>query len=302
MNPWWLGLDPAQASITCGEHTHRLRWEQGELRAVDHVDPEAERTLAALGGERCACVEVLDAWSLHAGDPRVLVLSSRGPADPLAARADWTAQLGAVAGPAAPATAPPPAAAPRRQFLRRPARRRATAAPARAWTGRPAPAAIGRAPLGTQSESELVALLGLGGGVQDRLVATVADHWARRFEHGDAALATARPTLEASMHGRLAAVLRAWLGRLDVEVELELIDAHGAPTLTEGAGVVRAELPFAWLAEVWSRGLGTVMGRFCLAASSLDGSAWELTTVGPDLGAPAPIVLERPPVGPRAAW
>jgi hypothetical protein len=310
VNPWWLGLDPAQATIACGEYAHRLRWEQGALRALDHDDPEGERALAALGGERCACVEVLDAWSRHAGDPRVLVLASRGPTDPLAAHAGWTAQLGTRPRVAAPAMAPPPAPAPRRQFLRLPSRRGASAAAAQAAASAsiaasapaaPAPPAatvrgLPTLPLATQSESELVALLGLGGGVQDRLVATVADAWARRLETGgvDVPVSAARATLHASMQGRLAAVLRPWLGRADIELELELIEAGGTPILTERVGVVRAELPFAWLAEVWSRGLATVMGRFCLAASTEDGSAWRLTTVGPDLGAPAPVVIQRP--------
>jgi hypothetical protein len=293
MNPWWLGLDPAQATITCGEHSHRLRWEKGALQAIDHEDPEAERALAALGGERCACMEVLDAWSHHEGDPRVLVLASRGPADPLAARADWTAQLGAPPVAAGPATAPPSAPAPRRQFLRRPARRRATAHGGTGYAPL-APRPLGQVPFGTQAESELIALLGLGGGVQDRLVATVAGAWAQRWEHGDPAVSATRPMLHASMHGRLCAVMRTWLGRVDIEVELDLIDAREAPTLTEIGGVIRAELPFAWLGDVWSRGLATVMGRLCLAASTADGRTWALTTVGPDLGSPAPVTIELP--------
>ena len=55
MNPWWLGLLAAQATVACGDDTHRLRWEHGALQALDHDDPEAELALSALGGERCAC-------------------------------------------------------------------------------------------------------------------------------------------------------------------------------------------------------------------------------------------------------
>ncbi|HWF49636.1 MAG TPA: hypothetical protein VG294_03235 [Solirubrobacteraceae bacterium] len=297
MNPWWLGLDPAQTTIACGEHAHRLRWEQGALRAIDHADPEAERALAALGGQRCRCVEVLDAWSRHDGDPRVLVLASRGPADPLDVRADWTAQLGTLPSIPAPAAAPGLPPAPRRQLLRLPARQRSVASSVPGWPGPPAhvaPPPTGRIPLGSPAESEVIALLGLGGGVPDRLVATVAAAWARQFEDADAALDGARATLHASMHGRLSAVLRAWLGRTAVEVELELIDARHAATLSERAGVIRAELPFAWLAEVWSRGLATIMGRFCLAAGTEDGRTWRLTTLGPDLGPPSMVKVELP--------
>ncbi|MHB1877427.1 MAG: hypothetical protein ACYCPF_21540, partial [Streptosporangiaceae bacterium] len=99
MTDWWAGLAPAQARLTCGGDQHRLAWREGELRALDHADPDAERTLAALGGERCACVEMLDAWYAHASDLRVLVLGSRGPSDPLAVPAD--AGTGAGGGPLA---------------------------------------------------------------------------------------------------------------------------------------------------------------------------------------------------------
>ncbi len=295
MNPWWSGLLPAQATVACGEHTHRLRWEEGALQALDHDDPEAERSLAALGGEPCTCVEVLDAWARHERDPRVLVLASRGLSDPLAAQADWTAQLGVPLGAVMPTMAPPSRMA-TRALLRRPARRRAIAALARTASSqvinRPVPP--GRLSLRTQAESELVALLGLGGGLQDRLVATVAAACAQRFEAPDSGLARARPQLHASMQGRVAAALRSWLGRTDLVVELDLIEDRRPPTLSETDGVVRAELPFGWLADVWSRGLSIVFGRFCLAARTEDGRAWALTTMGPDLGPPATVRVELP--------
>jgi hypothetical protein len=297
MNPWWSGLLPAQATVLCGEHSHRLRWQEGALHALDHDDLEAERALAALGGERCTCVDVLDAWARHADDPRVLVLASRGPSDPLAAQADWTAQLGTQAVPM-PTGVPRSRMAPR-SLLRLPSRRRAIAA--RGWTSyapivsRPGQT-VGLS-LRTPAESELVALLGLGGGLQDRLVANVAATWAQRFERPDSAVAAARPVLHASMQGRLAAAVRNWLGRADLEVELDLVASRHQPTLSECEGAVRAELPFAWLADVWSRGLSIVMGRFCLAASTEDGRAWKLMTVGPDFGLAAAVRVELPETG-----
>lgn len=294
MTPWWLGLPPAQATVACGEHAHGLRWEAGALRAIDHDDAESERTLAALGGQRCTCIDLLDAWARHDDDPRVLVLASRGPADPLAAQADWTVQLGGLQGAVMPTLTAPSRMAPR-QLLQRPARRRARAA-ARGSTGYAplGPSISGRVPLKTQSESELVALLGLGGGLQDRLVASVAAAWAPRFEQPDEALSRTQPALHASMQGRLSAALRSWLGEIDIEVELDLVLDRRRPSLTESAGVIRAELPFGWLAEVWSRGLAVVLGRFCLAARTENGRAWTLTTVGPDLGVPALVRVELP--------
>ena len=99
--------------------------------------PRRERALrrAGLGGEPCVCLEVLDAWARDAGDERVLVAASRGPADRIARR-EWNApddeeQAGWVGyGPS---------------------------------LGAPGPPADG-----------LAALLSLPGGLPDRLVATVA--------------------------------------------------------------------------------------------------------------------------------
>lgn len=297
MNPWWSGLHPAQTTLACGEHTHRLRWETGALHMLDHGDAESELALAALGGERCACVSMLEAWARHDSDMRVLVLASRGPADPLAAREDWTAQLGSVTASAVPSIGSP-ARASTRSLLRLPSRRRAMAARSSAVNvgtavGTQPPGARGLS-LRTQGESELVALLGLGGGLQDRLVATVAAAWAQRFEQPDAALRDALPQLQASMQGRLVAAMRAWIGRTDVDVELRLIEDRRPPTLTRSDEVIRAELPFAWLADVWSRGLAVVFGRFCLAANTQDGRTWTLSTVGPDLGPPAEVRIELP--------
>ena len=43
MTPWWLSLPEAQATIDCGEQTHRLRWQQGDLQAVE---PRGHRSRA----------------------------------------------------------------------------------------------------------------------------------------------------------------------------------------------------------------------------------------------------------------
>jgi hypothetical protein len=292
MSRWWLGLPPAQATLTCGEQTHRLRWEAGELKAIDHGDLEAESALAALGGQRCPCVEVVEAWARHDADPRVLVIASRGPGDQIAAQAGWTTQLPTPPRASAPA---PPSTSPQRVTNRLVFRRRrgTSVPPAPRGAGRyaPPPGAIS---LQSQAETELVALLGLGGGLQDRLVATVAASWAERLEHEDAGPNGALPALQASMQGRLSAAVRAWLGRADAPVELELIDPRRAPSLIEDGGVIRAELPFGWLPAVWSRGLAVVFGRFCLAAGTDDGREWTLSTVGPDLDSPAPMRVELP--------
>jgi hypothetical protein len=83
MSHWWTGIPAAEVTVLCGGNTHIVRWEAGELIAVDHGDPEREVTLAALAGETFPCLELLRTWSRRRDDPHVLTLASRGPTDPL---------------------------------------------------------------------------------------------------------------------------------------------------------------------------------------------------------------------------
>jgi hypothetical protein len=83
MTHWWAGIPPAEVTVPCGGDTHTVRWEAGELIAVDHGDPEGEATAAALAGESVPCLELLRTWSRRREDPHVLTLASRGPTDPL---------------------------------------------------------------------------------------------------------------------------------------------------------------------------------------------------------------------------
>lgn len=231
------------------------------LRAVDHDDPEGERVLSALGAERCTCLDVLDAWERHRGDPRVLVLACRGPADQFEEQPDGRSRRGYA----------------RVQFI----------------GSRPAPAPqISDA---ARAENDLTTLLRLGGGLQDRLVATVAAAWQERLGQPDDSLARVRPQLHAALHGRALATIRTWLGASGVELQLRMIDEAEQPQLVREHGMVRAELPFGWLAEVWAKGIATIWGRFCIAASTPDGQSWTLLTVGPDFGAPAPITVQLAP-------
>jgi hypothetical protein len=283
---WWLGLAPAQATVSCGGHEHRLRWEAGELAALDHGDVENERTLAALGGQRCTCVDLLEAWERHRDDLRVLVLATRGPTDPVVVQEDQSAQVGV----GRPQIVRAPGAVASRARVRQTGMSRMGRAVARqsGWT---AYGPSGRASKQAEAENELFALLSLGGGVPERLVATVAAAWRERLGQPDRALARAKPQLRAALHGRVFAAMRTWLGASGVESELKMIGESAEPRLISDGGVVRAELPFAWLVEVWAKDLATIWGRFCLSATTEDGRSWRLATVGPDLGPPAVVTL-----------
>jgi hypothetical protein len=142
-----------------------------------------------------------------------------------------------------------------------------------------------------RAENELLALLGLGGGLPDRLVATVAAAWKQRLDRSSRVPARSRAQLQAALHGRVFAVLRSWLGASGAESHLTMIGEKGKPKLVSDNGSVRAELPFGWLVNVWAPGLATIWGRFCLSARPEDDRTWRLLTVGPDLGSPSVVTL-----------
>jgi hypothetical protein len=292
MNPWWLGLAPAQTTVHCAGRHHQIRWDAGQLSALDHEDPEGERTLAALGGQRRPCIDLLDVWERHQNDARVLVLATRGPADQLAASDDDRyPHLGLAHGLAQPQVLQGPTGLARRRRGRgfssmgpQPA-----AIHAAGWTGS---AATGRISKAAQAESELIALLTLGGGLHNRLVATVAAAWRERLRQPDGAAARVRPQLQAALHGRVFDTIQRWLGGPALETHLRMIGEAEKPTLVAEDGVLRAQLPFAWLVDVWAKGIATIWGRFCLAATRVDAQTWRLLAVGPDLGPPAPITLQ----------
>jgi hypothetical protein len=79
MSHWWTGIPAAEVTVSCGGDTHTVRWEAGQLIALDHSDPDKEATLA---GEAVPGLELLRTWSRRRDDPHVLTLASRGPTDP----------------------------------------------------------------------------------------------------------------------------------------------------------------------------------------------------------------------------
>ncbi len=313
--PWWAGLAAAEARLDCGGKPHRLRWAAGQLTTPDHTDDlEGEQILSALGGQGFPCLDVLDLWAQHAADLRVLILASRGPADPLAPSAPL------------PSWPSPPFPPGRRGRVRR--------------AGTFSVLTHGR-PEGP--DDDLIRLFGLGGLLPDRLAATVIATWAERLRDpavagsavdgpagdgpagggptspdtssvgtsaavagaGGAAgagavtageLAAARPALHAALYGRAVTALRSWTGQRDLAVALTMIPEGQPPRLARDGDGMAAELPFGWLAEVWARGLAICWGRFCLAAASEpSGDGWVLSTVGLELDSPRPVTVSSPP-------
>jgi hypothetical protein len=70
---WWRGLREVEDRV----EGHTIRWADGELHLLAHPDPEAEAALAALGGERCACLDVHAAWQGQCDDPAILTIGRR---------------------------------------------------------------------------------------------------------------------------------------------------------------------------------------------------------------------------------
>jgi hypothetical protein len=316
--PWWAALPPAEAEVTCGAQTHRLLWEAGRLTASDHPDAEGELVLAALGGERSECIDLVESWGSRGDDLEVLAVGPRSADDELTITADEVAEMrgggGWVAyaplamrhrGAAAlrPRRLPRrlvsyggsgPVAARRRAVMAHRARGSAVFSssashgmfslgsgglrPTRHSSHRPHDEA-GRA---ATRRAELFSLLALGAEFQFRLSATVAAAWA---DGGSRAgeRAAGRPALVAALSGRLAPAAQSWLGIDPGQVEVDLHEGAGWGRLemSDGGGL-RGALSAAWLASVWAAGLAVTGGHLIVEVKEV---AWPEATV---LGVPGP--------------
>ena len=280
--PWWRALPAAETWVPCGDGTHPVRWADGQLSLPAHADPEAEAVLAALGGEKAACLEVADAWHRHSADLSVLAVGPRAPDDDVGVSWDDVQEfrenrLGS-------------------RYARRTGGRLAGRGGAwAAGAGRPMSRPMIRAGgmvggVGGVSPPpelerlrterlELLTLLALGPAFHLVLSGAVA----ASFAPGGSRAADGpdhRPELEVALTGRLALAAEAWLGVDPDLVDVRLPgraqdggqdgsdrDGWGELELT-GAGPgqrLHAALPVAWLATVWAPGLALV-GRHLVVA------------------------------------
>jgi len=269
-NPWWEGALPVEASIECGGAAHRLRWQDGKLRSVDHPDPGGERLLCSLGAPLPRCLRLVDLWRSHHTDVRALTLGSRAPDDqPGVELADLDRHT--------PEFRPPPS---RRE-----------------------PAGLagllpryfdlhGEARWGAWRES--LELLSIPATLQVRWAAGVAAHLLAALpamppapaavpavdlrvdpvvmttrELEQAADGIARAILDAALQGRAGRAVSRWAGP-GVPVAVTTVAATGAPRLERTGDGVQVALRHDWLTRVWGHDLAVTRGAFTLDATLTD--------------------------------
>jgi hypothetical protein len=281
-------FDAATATIDCSEQTHTIRWEAGELIAIDHGEAEGELALAALGGTNVACLDVLTSWRRHRHDHRLLSALTRGPGDVIppdddqrnpGGRAIYTLRRMRM-GRGAPAV---------RSRARMMGGGRSGQATFYAVGG----ARAGAAPLGMASppsadppsdDEQIETLARLGGTMPWRLAATVTAALLEPATSADTPSSSPTPALTASLFGRARTTLSTWYGDPSLHIDLEVIQPAETPHLeahpTHG---IRVALPLSWVADVWGRGLAVLAERFTLAVLETGPDRFVVDTIGHDL-------------------
>jgi hypothetical protein len=226
MSEWWIGIAAAQIIVPCTGEDHRVRCERGRVIACDHGDVDDERTLATLGATPYECIELVTAWERRRHDLRALVVGPRGGTDEIHVDPD-DPRSGGV----------------------RTSRRRHRGGGGRAVAYGASPAGGGSSERSRFSRptdadehdvSDLIALVGLGAGFGERLVATVAAEWTTRLREGRLEVAGALPHLHAALYGRVFAALRSWLAEPKLSLELEMTGVEHPRSLARVEGTVHA--------------------------------------------------------------
>lgn len=260
---WWVGVAPAEGEIDCDGATHRLRWADGGLHALDHADPEADRALVALGGERPACLQILDAWAQHSATPELVTLGRRPGEQGLGLAPVQVRSL-------YPVTV--------------------------SRTGRISRLAAQRLEARARRLDALSRLLALPAPFIDRLVLSVIASAAQRWDDEEFR-ADHGLRFGAALSARATPALRRFGDRLAVgPADTGVSPArpgYGEPVVAARLEpgqplVVSADLPLRWLSDVWGRGLSEPDGEFVLdvVSGAPDGSTFEV------------LVAEWEPAGP----
>jgi hypothetical protein len=290
---WWRAHRPTGIAIECSGEKHTLRWENGDLHTLDHGDPEGERVLASLGGERCACVEILDRWEKHRADLRVLTLASRGARDlilPTSAQAQRVRRTAlARGGRRVQAVAAPQLQRPSGWVGVGPPLHRVVSSHGGTTISSLVAAAKPWPTSELDSYDPLISVLSLGGGLPDRLVATVLATWSEKVADGD--YGDHRPELCIALFSRAKLAIQDWLGDGTASVVVEMIEPSATPGVRREEDLLVASLPFKWLSDIWARGVSMVLGRFAISLLERSDERERVLTLGADLSDPKPVTI-----------
>ena len=259
---WYDSLPAADTQVPCGSGSHTVRWEAGQLMLPSHPDAEAELVLAALGGDKPACVAVAETWARHTADLGVLATGPRCAADQVSVSREEIEQQRTGLAPILSSGVSGISVA-RSGAVPRPATRpglgshlASALAPGMAETVRR-----------QQHRLELLELLALGAAFQFRLSGAVCAAWAGPDRADERA--SRRPELAAALTGRFAPAAEEWLG---IDPDAVTVTPHegqgwGSVELTgRGEGRrLRGALPVGWLADVWACGLAVAAGHLVVA-------------------------------------
>jgi hypothetical protein len=272
---WFDSLPPCQAEVPCGESTHAIRWEAGELVLPSHPDADAELVLAALGGEKAGCVKLAEAWSRHKEDLTVLAIGPRGTDDPITV--DWDTVQAAETGTshAGWASAAGTGGVIAGRFPMRPGHGSQQLRRAMQTEMEQA----------RQRATDHLALLALGPGFSMRLAGHVAAAHAHQPE----------PAVTIAIEGRVAPLVEEWIG-LDPDQVLASVheDTGWGSIELAGQGAERRlniTLPPSWLSEVWACGLGLVARHLVVAVVQPGWPDIQVLALRTPAADPAPLTL-----------
>jgi hypothetical protein len=294
---WFLSLPPAEALVPCGGGTHPMRWQAGRLECLAHPDAEAERVLAALGGEKARCIQAAETWARHADDLDVLACGPRSVAD--AVTVDWDDEQHRASLFGLPPGLLPPAYRPR--------------GGSRAYRGTPQQKLAGRLPEDflrrVEARIEVLQLMALGPPFQFRFAGAVAAAWAAASRTDQRA--SRQPELTAALTGRAAPAVAGWTGVSPDSVIVTPMEPP-APSprswgsldvLGTGANrLVRASLPVGWLATVWACGLALVAGHLVVAVEEPGWPRARVLALPAPGAAPVPLDVTGTDSGPIPRW
>ena len=261
---WWEGHAPIDVGLLVGtgpaeRDVHRLRWAEGTMSALEHADLDSELALAALGGGRCLCLDVVSLWRHEEHGLDVLAAARRHPDEHIVVD-DYTVREADAA-------------------LRRWSQHRAAIVDQLRVAGDTAgitriEAVAAQAETAVRRRLGLVRLLALEPALVDRLQLTaLASAEVRWFDEGFRHANEDR--LAAALVGRAGPALTA-AGLFPQRIEL------AAPGAEVEVNSDVARFPLSWLTNVWGRGVAVDNGRIVAEVTEVldDGKVLAVRGVG----------------------